>query len=139
MLPIPQGHRFSMRLRVTPEMIARFFDCTMHRLYATYTLVEHAEYAARMAIRAFLEPDEDALGSAVRFEHLAPTPVGWIVEIAATVRSVEGRTIVCAIEATNRNGAIARGEVEQRVVGRERLAAMLRDPGMSPETATRKD
>jgi fluoroacetyl-CoA thioesterase len=125
MLPIPKDHSFSMRVRVTPEMIARFFDCTMHRVYATFVLVEHAEYAARMAIRSFLEEHEDAVGSAVRFEHLAPTPVGWIVEITATVTAVEGRRIDCAVVATNRNGEIARGVVEQRVVARERLAAML--------------
>lgn len=125
MLPIPPDHRFAMRLRVTPEMIARFFDCTMHRVYATFALVEHAEYAARMAIRAYLEPHEDALGTAVRIEHLAATPVGWIVEIVATVTRIDGRTIVCSIVATNRRGEVARGEVEQRVVGRERLAATL--------------
>jgi fluoroacetyl-CoA thioesterase len=125
MLPIPSDHRFTMRLRVTDGMIARFFDCTMHRVYATFALVEHAEYAARMAIRAFLEPHEDALGTAVRIEHLAPTPVGWIVEITATVTVVDGRRIVCAIVATSRNGEIARGEIEQRVVDRERLDAML--------------
>jgi fluoroacetyl-CoA thioesterase len=134
MLPIPQDHSFSMRVRVTPSMVARFFDCTLHRVYATFVLVEHAEYAARMAIRPFIEAHEDALGSAVRFEHLAPTPVGWIVEIVATVTRVDGRLIVCQVVASNRNGAIARGEVEQRVVGRDRLAALLESLGEeSPE------
>lgn len=116
-----------MRVRVTPEMIARFFDCTMHPVYATFALVEHAEYAARMAIRSFLEPNEDAVGSAVRIEHVAPTPVGWIVEIAATVKRVEGRTIACEVIATNANGVIARGEVDQRVVLRERLNSTINE------------
>ena len=138
MLPIPQSHSFSMRVRVTPEMIARFFDCTMHRVYATFKLVEHAEYAARMAIRSYLEPEEDAVGSAVRFEHLAPTPVGWTVEITATVAAVDGRTIVCDVVATNRNGVIARGSVEQRVVGRERLARMLGELGSNEEASAQE-
>jgi fluoroacetyl-CoA thioesterase len=125
MLSIPSDHRFTMRVRVTEEMIARFFDCTMHRVYATFALVEHAEYAARMAIRPYLEPHEDALGTAVRFEHMMPTPIGWIVEITATVTAVEGRRIDCAVVASSRRGVIARGEVEQRVVARERLASML--------------
>ena len=116
-----------MRVRVTGEMIARFFDSTMHPLYATFAFVEHAEYAARMAIRSFLETHEDAVGSAVRIEHIAPTPVGWIVEIAATVTKVDGRTIVCEVVATNRNGIAARGEVDQRVVLRDRLARTIND------------
>ena len=135
MLPIPIDHRFTMRLEVTERMIARFFDCTMHRVYATFALVEHAEYAARMAIRTFLEPHEDALGTAVRFEHLAATPVGWVVEIVATVTRIEGRTIVCSIEASNRRGAIARGEVEQRVVERTKLAALFDGLGVDGSAA----
>lgn len=127
MLPIPSDHRFTMRVEVTEEMIARFFDCTMHRVYATFALVEHAEYAARMAIRPFIEPHEDALGTAVRIEHLTPTPVGWVVEIAATVTAVDGRRIVCDVVASSRRGVIARGEIEQRVVARERLQAALDD------------
>lgn len=125
-----------MRVRVTDAMIARFFDCTMHRVYATFTLVEHAEYAARMAIRPYLEPHEDALGTAVAIEHLMPTPVGWVVEFNATVKSVEGRTIVCAIEASSRNGVIARGEIEQRVVTRDRLTAILCELGVAVEVAS---
>jgi predicted thioesterase len=125
MLQIPKDHRFTMRVRVTTEMIARFFDCTMHPVYATFALVEHAEYAARMAIRSFLEPHEDAMGTEVQLEHTSATPVGWIVEITATVRDVDGRTIACDIVASNRNGTIATGRAVQRVVARERLAAML--------------
>lgn len=110
-----------MRVRVTEEMTARFFDCRIHPLYATFALIEHAEYAARQVILPFLEPDEDAVGSAVEIEHLDATPVGWIVEITARLESVEGRSITCRIEARNRNGIIARGSQRQRVVSREKL------------------
>lgn len=110
-----------MRLRVTREMTARFFDCTIHPLYATFALVEHGEYAARQAILPFLESDEDAVGSQVAVEHAAATPVGWIVEITACVVAVEGRTITCSITASNRHGVIARGTQQQRVVRKERL------------------
>ena len=54
-----------MRLRVTPEMTARFFGGGIHPVYATFALVEHAEYASRQAILPFLEPEEDAVGASV--------------------------------------------------------------------------
>lgn len=110
-----------MRLRVTPEMTARFFGCTIHPVYATFALVEHGEYAARQAILPFLEPEEDAVGSFVELEHVAPAPVGWIVEITARVTEVEGRAILCEIIATGRDGIIARGRQRQHVVSKERL------------------
>ncbi|MBS1912038.1 MAG: thioesterase [Bacteroidetes bacterium] len=110
-----------MRLRVTAEMTARFFDCTIHPLYATFALIEHAEYASRQAILPFLEPGDDAVGAHVELEHVAPTPVGWIVEITARVIECDGRSIVCRITASNRNGVIAEGTQRQRVVSKRRL------------------
>lgn len=118
---IPPDHTFSMRLRVTPEMTARFFDCTIHPVYATFALVEHGEYAARQAILPFLESDEDAVGSFVELEHTAATPVGWIVTITARVVEVDGRTITCEIVAEHAEGIIARGLQRQRVVSKEKL------------------
>jgi predicted thioesterase len=114
-----------MRLRVTPEMTARFFDNEIHPLYATFVLVEHSEYASRQAIRPFLEAHEDAVGALIELEHTAPTPVGWMVEIRATVVRIEGSIIDCDIVATNCNGIIARGRQRQRVVRRERLRSRI--------------
>ncbi len=111
-----------MRLRVTREMTARFFDCTIHPVYATFAIVEHSEYAARQAILGFLDRDEDAVGSFVALEHTAPAPVGAMVEITARVIEVEGRTITCEIIARAVNGVeLARGSQRQRVVSKERL------------------
>jgi predicted thioesterase len=114
-----------MRVRVTPDMTARFFDREIHPLYATFVLVEHSEYASRQAIRPFLEAHEDAVGALIELEHIAPTPVGWMVEIRATVVLVEGSIIDCDIIATNYNGIIARGRQRQRVVRKERLRSRI--------------
>jgi len=103
-------------------MTARFFDCTIHPVYATFAIVEHGEYAARQAILGFLDRDEDAVGSFVSLEHTASAPVGAVVEITARVTGVEGRTITCEITARTANGAeLARGSQRQRVVSKSRL------------------
>jgi predicted thioesterase len=122
-----------MRLRVTPEMTARFFDCLIHPVYATFALVEHAEYATRQAILQFLEPGEDAVGASIELEHTGATPVGWIVEIRARVVAVEGRSIRCEIRAYNRHGEIARGRGGQRVVSKEKLRARIAALYAEPE------
>jgi predicted thioesterase len=108
-------------------MTASFFGSEIHPVYATFALVEHGEYAARQAIRSFLEPDEDAVGAAIELTHLAPTPVGWLVEIRATVVRIDGKTIDCEIIATNCNGIIARGRQQQRVVTKVRLQRRIAD------------
>jgi fluoroacetyl-CoA thioesterase len=127
---IPPDHEFSMRLRVTPEMTARFFDCTIHPVYATFAIVEHAEYASRQAILAFLESGEDAVGTHIELEHTASVPVGEVVEITARVIEVDGRTITCAVTARGEQGIIAQGTQRQRVVSKrkleDRIAALYR-------------
>lgn len=115
-----------MRLRVSPAMTARFFDCTIHPVYATFAVVEHGEYAARQAILQFLEADEDAVGTHVALEHLASAPVGAVVEITARVASVTDRTIICEVTALWEGVVIARGTQTQRVVDKRKLAARMR-------------
>ncbi len=110
-----------MRVQVTPEMTARFFDCEIHPLYATFAIVEHAEYASRCAILPFIEPEEDAIGSAVNVEHTGPAIVGDTVGITATVTAVEGRSIICTFTATNGEEQIASGTTTQRVVSKAKL------------------
>lgn len=115
-----------MRLRVSSAMTARFFDCTIHPVYATFAIVEHGEYAARQAILQFLEADEDAIGTHVELKHLASAPVGAVVEITARVASVSDRTIICDITALWEGIAIARGTQTQRVVDKRKLAERMR-------------
>lgn len=110
-----------MRVRVTPDMTAKFFGSTVHPLYATFAIVEHAEYASRQAIISFLDVDEDAVGSMVEIEHITAAPVGAIVAIEAIVTGVEGKTITCDFIVRRGDSIIARGRSGQRVVDRERL------------------
>ena len=64
--------------------------------------------SALNAIRAYLDPGESAVGTAVNVRHLAATPVGRLVTGEAEVTKVDGRQIeftVRAIEGTKEIGA----------------------------------
>ena len=58
------------------------------------------ENAALNAIRAYLDPGESAVGTAVNVRHLAATPVGSLVIGEAEVTKVDGRQIELAVRAT---------------------------------------
>ena len=134
MLPLAIGHTFTMRLRVSAAMTARFFECEIHPLYATFAAVEHAEYAARCAIRSAVEPHEDAIGLAVELEHRAPAAVGTLLTIAATVETLEGRDVWCAVAITAEDGReIARGRTGQRVISREKRELLVKGEGREKE------
>lgn len=106
-------------------MTARFFDGEIHPLYATFAIVEHAEYASRCVIMPFLEPEEDAIGYAVNIEHTGPAIIGDVVTITVTVRNVDGRSIDCAFTVAKNDDPIASGNTIQRLVDKERMKGRI--------------
>ena len=115
---------FAIRLRVTPEMTARFFDASVHPLYATFAIVEHAEYVSRCLIRSYLMPEEDAVGSSVEVRHIAPAGVGALITHEARFREEKKGRIVCEVEVREGERVIAGCVTTQQVLPREKVEAM---------------
>ena len=68
--------------------------------------------SALNAIRAYLDPGESAVGTAVNVRHLAATPVGRLVTGEAEVTKVDGRQIEFAVRATEGAKEIGAGSQE---------------------------
>jgi hypothetical protein len=65
---------------VQPEHLAdRFKDAILPPVFATPVMIMVMENAALNAIRAYLDPGESAVGTAVNVRHLAATRVGRLV------------------------------------------------------------
>ena len=91
MRQIPLGAKGSFSLLVQPEHLAdRFKDATLPPVFATPVMIMIMENAALNAIRAYLDPGESAVGTAVNVRHLAATPVGRLVIGEAEVTKVDG-------------------------------------------------
>jgi len=83
------------------------------------------ENAALNAIRAYLEPGESAVGTAVDVRHLAATPVGHDVTAEAEVTRVDGRRVEFNVTARDEKEEIGRGTHERMVVDLRRLDQRL--------------
>ena len=109
MKQIPVGAKGSFTLLVQPEHLAnRFKDAMLPPVFATPVMIMVMENAALNAIRAYLDPGESAVGTAVNIRHLAATPAGRVVRGEAEVTRVDGRQIdfdVRAIEGGKQVGA----------------------------------
>jgi acyl-coenzyme A thioesterase PaaI-like protein len=70
-----------------------FKDPILPPVIATPVMIMVMENAALNAIRAYLDPGESAVGTAVNLRHLAATPVGRLVPGEAEVTKVDGRQI----------------------------------------------
>ena len=126
MKPIPLGAKGSFTLLVQPEHLAnRFKDATLPPVLATPVMIMVMENAALNAIKAYLDPGESALGTAVDIRHLAATPVGRQVTGEAEVTKVDGRRIAFAVRATEGSKEIGVGSHSRAVIDAARFAQRL--------------
>jgi fluoroacetyl-CoA thioesterase len=110
MKPIPIGAKGSFTLLVQPQHLAsQFKDATLPPVFATPVMIMTMENAALNAIKAYLDPGESAVGTAVDVRHLAATPVGRRVMAEAEVTKVAGRQIEFTVRANEGNREIGVG------------------------------
>jgi fluoroacetyl-CoA thioesterase len=126
MRPIPVGAKGTFTLRVTPARLAnQFKDAMLPPVFATPMMIMAMENAALNAIRAYLEPGESAVGTAVDVRHLAATPVGHDVTAEAEVTRVDGRRVEFNVTARDEKEEIGRGTHERMVIDIRRLDQRL--------------
>lgn len=122
MRDVPVGNKGRFTLEVRPQHLANEFkDPLLPPVLATPMMIRAMENAALDAIRAYLEPGETALGTAVDIRHLAATPVGRVVTAEAVVERVDGRRILFAVTAHDGVEEIGTGTHERMVVDVRRL------------------
>src|SRR5437016_13706727 len=126
MRQIPLGAKGSFNLLVQPEHLAnRFKDAILPPVFATPVMIMVMENAALNAIRAYLDPGESAVGTAVDVRHLAATPAGHEVSAEAEVTRVDGRRVEFDVKARDEKEEIGRGTHERMVIDMRRLDQRL--------------
>jgi fluoroacetyl-CoA thioesterase len=126
MKQIPVGAKGSFILLVHPEHLAnRFKDAMLPPVLATPVMIMVMENAALNAIKAYLDPGESAVGTAVDIRHLAPTPVGRRVVGEAEVTKVDGRRIEFRVRATEGEKEIGAGSHSRAIIDAAKFARRL--------------
>jgi predicted thioesterase len=91
----------------------------------TPRLLAWCEAATCAAIDPTLEPGSTSVGTRVSIEHLAASPVGAEVEVAATAAHVDGRLVRFTVSARSGGKLVGSGEITRVVVDAERFLARL--------------
>jgi predicted thioesterase len=124
----------SLIFEVTPDDTARALGSGDVEVLATPRLLAWCEAATVAALAA--EENGGAgggtstsVGTRVRLDHLAATPVGGRVEVTASLQHRDGRLVRFDVAATDRSGrVVATGEVYRVVVERDRFEARVPAP-----------
>jgi fluoroacetyl-CoA thioesterase len=126
MRQIPAGAKGSFSLLVQPEHLAnRFKDAMLPPVLTTPVMIMIMENAALNTIKAYFDPGESAVGTAVNIRHLAPTPVGRQVTGEAEVTKVDGRQIEFTVKATEGGREIGVGSHARAVIDIAKFARRL--------------
>ena len=92
----------------------------------TPRLLALAEAATVRALDGALPPGQTSVGTSVRLEHTAASPVGMRITVTAQLTGVDGRRVTFAIEAVDAAGTVVGlGTVERVVVDRAKFLARL--------------
>jgi len=115
-MPLQPGVVGEVSHRVTPDTFASRWANPGIEVLATPVVVGWLEDAAIRALQPHLEPGQGSVGTMVSMKHLAATPAGMTVRATATVKAVDGRRILFAVEARDEKEKIAEGEHERVIV-----------------------
>ena len=90
----------------------------------TPRLLALAEAATVQAVAGALAPGQTSVGTSIRLEHTAASPVGMRVTVSAELTAVDGRRLTFRVEAVDANGTVVGlGTVERIVVDRDKFLA----------------
>ena len=119
------GQDAKIRFVVETKHIIDFAEEGMPAVLATPWLIWFMEHTAREAMLPHLEPTESTVGILVDIEHLAPTPLGQVVNCRAQVLRSEGSQFLFKLEAFDEQEKIANGLHKLNVIDKARFAGRV--------------
>ncbi len=93
---------------------------------STHRVVLLMELAARNAIKDCLPEGKMTVGTFIRIQHFAATPLGSKVHAEASLKEVNGRKLIFDVAAFDEFEKIAEGENEQLMVSIDKFLARIK-------------
>ena len=95
------------------------------RVYATPMLLRDIEIGCRNLLLPHLDPGEDSVGTRVELDHLAATPLGFLVTLHLRVSAVDGRAVTFEIEGSDGMDTICRCKHQRFVADVKKTEARI--------------
>ena len=112
--------------RVTPEMTAAAVGSGELAVLATPVLIAAAEECAWKSVAGELDEGFGTVGTRMDLSHIAATPEGGTFRCQTTLKEVDRRRLVFAVEAFDETEKIAEGTHERFIVENRRFEEKAR-------------
>jgi fluoroacetyl-CoA thioesterase len=116
---IEPGRVESAQETVTEDATAEAMGSGDVPVLATPAILATVERLAVASLADALPAGTTTVGARVELDHLAPTPVGALVSVTVRLVAADGRRLTFEFEASDPNGAVARGTHLRVAVERE--------------------
>lgn len=121
------GRSYQNQTRVEEWMTAQKAGNAGVDVLSTPMLLQLVEEAAMQCIAPVLAPGEVTLGTHAEIQHMAPTPVGFIVRVEVEVITVDGKRVEFAFSAFDEREKIAEGTHERYVTELAKFKERIED------------
>jgi predicted thioesterase len=127
MMPrVEVGLRGEEKMVVERSDLASMMGNIGAEVLSTHRVVLLMELAARNAIKDCLPEGKMTVGTFIRIQHLAATPLGSKVRAEASLREIDGRRLVFDVAVYDKFEKIAEGENEQLIVSIDNFLARIK-------------
>jgi fluoroacetyl-CoA thioesterase len=106
-----------------PNHAAPHLAASGKMVFSTPSMIGFMERCSVQLIKPYLEQGENSVGYRVNVTHLAGTPIGQKVRVHSTVKAINGRRIIFAVEAFNEKEKIGEGEHERVIITAKKFAS----------------
>jgi predicted thioesterase len=125
------GASYTIERRVGPEHSADRHGNPGVNVFTTPILCEWSEEAAVLAVQDQLDPGMITLGTRIDLKHLVATPIGMMVRVTATLKEMDGRKLIFAIEAHDEKEKISECTHERFIVTKSRFLEKVAEKARS--------
>lgn len=129
MSDLTPGLRAEFELTVTDADTAAQWGSGLIPVYSTPALVGAMEKTAVLALDGHLPTGQTSVGRRIEVRHLAPTPVGMNVRVAAELIEVEGRKLVFKIKAWDEVEKIGEASHDRFMIDEAKFMAKVQSKG----------
>lgn len=115
------GIKYTIEKTVTTEMTARIMGSGTLDVLATPSMIALIEETAWKSVASELEQGMASVGTNLKIDHLAPTPVGMKVRCETELKEVDGRKLVFEVNVYDEKGLVGKGTHERFIINEEKF------------------
>lgn len=118
-----KGIKFSLERKVTENLTARAMGSGTLDVFATPAMIALIEETAWKSVAKELENGQATVGTCLKINHIAPSPIGMDVRCETELVEVDGRRLVFNVKVFDDCGEIGNGIHERFIINADKFQA----------------